>query len=157
MKFYRLIFVRYCGEYVQSRRYEKLKPDEIETHVPEKTKIHWSEKIVINEWGTKLLVRHGAARDENHARTFTAQKVRRLFDKPDDAPGAKLRFYWQYMVCCDYNRDLYEALSRKGLEIGWTTRSDLNRGNNFGLNAAMPTEVMEDQDSSSLDGTEEWE
>ncbi|KAH0536459.1 hypothetical protein FGG08_006672 [Glutinoglossum americanum] len=134
----------YCGEYVQGRRYEKLRPDEIETHVREETKQHWAEKITIKGWGVRLLVSYGAARDENHAKTFTVQQVKKLFDKPDDAPGAKLRFYWQYMECCDYNLDFYEALSRKGLEIGWTTRSDLTKENNFGLNAAMPTAVLED-------------
>jgi hypothetical protein len=66
---------------VQSRHYEKLKPDEIGVHVPEKNKLHWCEKIVINDWGTELLVKHGAARDENHVKTFTAQLVRHLFDK----------------------------------------------------------------------------
>jgi hypothetical protein len=48
------------------------------------------------------------------------------------------------MECCDYNLDLYEALSKKGLKIGWTTRSDLTKDNNFGINAAMPTAVLEE-------------
>ena len=59
------------------------------------------------------------------------------------------------MECCDYNLDLYEALSRKGLEIGWTTRSDLTKENNFGVNAAMPTAVLEGWDRESPGDTEE--
>ena len=53
------------------------------------------------------------------------------------------------MECCDYNLDLYEALSRKGLEIGCTTRSDLTKDNNFGVNAAMPTSILKELDEEA--------
>ncbi|KAI9774568.1 MAG: hypothetical protein M1840_002817 [Geoglossum simile] len=139
----------YCGEYIQGRHFEKLRPDELKIHVKDETLKYWAKKIVTREWGTRALIKYGAARDESHAKTFTAEKVKRLFNKPDDAPGAKLRFYWQYMECCDYNLDLYEALSKKGLEIGWTTRSDLTKNNNFGVNAAMPTAVLRELNNES--------
>ena len=59
------------------------------------------------------------------------------------------------MECCDYKLDLYEALSRKGLEIGWTTRSLPSGFNRFGLNAAMPTAVLRELDNESSEEDEE--
>ncbi|KAI9775868.1 MAG: hypothetical protein M1839_000742 [Geoglossum umbratile] len=147
----------YCGEYVQGRHYEKLRPDEVKIHVRDKTLQYWAEKVVSREWGARILVKYGAARDEAHAKTFTAEQVKRLFNKPDNAPGAKLRFYWQYMECCDYNLDLYEALSKKGLEIGWTTRPDLTKDNNFGVNAVMPTAVLDELENEPSDKSSDWE
>lgn len=72
---------RYCGEYIQGRHFEKLSPDELEIHVKDKTLQYWAEKIVTREWGTRALVRYGAARNESHAKTFTAEQVKDLFNK----------------------------------------------------------------------------
>ncbi|KAI9678422.1 MAG: hypothetical protein M1829_002020 [Trizodia sp. TS-e1964] len=133
----------YCGKYIQGRRFEKLTAKEYEEQVPEYTRDSYATNLTCKQWGYDHLVQMGIARDIDHAQTFKPADIREMLDKPDDAPGIKIRFYWSYMECVGFDRELYDALCKKGMEIGWTTKE----GAGFGTNAYMPTAAYTDEES----------
>lgn len=38
--------------------------------------------------------------------------------KPDSEAGIKLRFYWQNLICVDYDNELYDALYTQWMKSG---------------------------------------
>ncbi|KAI9720190.1 MAG: hypothetical protein M1812_003008 [Candelaria pacifica] len=125
----------YCGKYSQGRDYELLTVEDYHTYISKDTKVHWAKSIVKKAWGWDFLVAVGFETDHHGLWNVRAEDILELFEKPDDALGLKLRFYWQYLECVDYDENLYNALYNQGMKVGYTTKP----GGGFGKNAAFPT------------------